>query len=388
MPRKLRFMDKTNLPKVKRPLAGRWIDVFKAGTNTDSKGTVSTFTRADLDEIVANHALGAAPAVLGHPKDNDPAFAWTEDVKREGDLLFVKFKDVNPAFDAGVENGAYRNRSVRLSRDPVHGLRLRHVGWLGAMPPAIDGLSTNFSDDGDYMEFAAPYASRTAWALDSIGSMFRAIREMVIADKGVEEADRVLPNYQIDSVESAVADLRNEAEANSNSNFSHGDENMITQEQHDAAVAKAKKEATDEATRNFTAQVNESQKRADKVEAERREERISAQIEGWKKEGKVLPSEVAGLSEFMTNLETAPQTFEFAAADGVTVKKTASDWFVDFMKAQPKKIALGDKTGHEADNNSDQSATQLSVKIQEYMNAQEAKGITVSYAEAMQVVGK
>lgn len=379
--------NKTTPPK--RTLAGRWIDVFKAGTNTDSKGNVSTFTQADLDQVVANHALGAAPAVLGHPKDNGPAYAWVDEIKREGDLLFVKFKDINPAFDAGVDAGSYRNRSVSLVKDAVNGFRLRHVGWLGAAAPAIDGLSVDFSDDGEYMEFASPSTSTTAWALDSIGSLFRGLREMLIADKGMEEADRVIPNYQIDSVEEAVTSLRSEASTTS-STFSTGDETMnFTQEQLDAATAKAKKEAEDAAALNFSTQMKEANERADKAEADRRAERIGAQIEGWKKQGKVLPAEAAGLTEFMTNLETAPQTFEFSATEGgAQVKKTSAEWFADFMAAQPKKIALGDKTAHQADDNGDKSATQLAVKVQEYINAQEKNGITVSYAEAMQVVGK
>ena len=59
-----------------KALSGQWINVFRAGTHTDSTGRVVTFTQADLDQIVANHDLGAAPAVIGHPKHNDPAYVW------------------------------------------------------------------------------------------------------------------------------------------------------------------------------------------------------------------------------------------------------------------------------------------------------------------------
>ncbi|MFD2451694.1 hypothetical protein [Ideonella paludis] len=38
-----------------------WIEVFKAGAHTDSKGTECAFSTADLDQMVANVALGKPP---------------------------------------------------------------------------------------------------------------------------------------------------------------------------------------------------------------------------------------------------------------------------------------------------------------------------------------
>ncbi|MCW5300877.1 hypothetical protein DXT88_22145 [Herbaspirillum lusitanum] len=378
-------MDKTKHPTPKRTLTGRWIDVFRAGTNTDSKGQVSTFTQADLDQIVANHSLGAAPAVLGHPKDNDPAFAWTEEIKRDGDLLYVKFKDINPAFEAGVETGAYRNRSVSIYRDPAHGLRLRHVGWLGAAPPAIDGLSVNFSDNGEYMEFSAASLNSAAWALNNAASLFRNLREQVIADKGVEEADRVIPNYQIDALESAAGDLLDEVTEADNPTFTTGETAMtITKEDLEAARLEGRTQATTE----FTKQLEDANTRAARVEADRRSERITTQIEGWKKEGKVLPAEAAGLAEFMGVLETGTtQSFEFSAS-GQTAKKTPGEWFAEFMAGQSPKVALNEKTGNENAGDPNESAQAIAGRIQEYINDKAKAGVTVSYAEAMAQLAK
>ncbi len=380
---KLCFMNKPNTPPPLKPLAGRWIDVFRAGTHTDSQGNVSTFTTADLDQIVANHPLGPAPAVIGHPKHNAPAYAWVEEVKRDGDLLFTKFKDVNADFDAGVASGAYRNRSVSLVKDPVHGFRLRHVGWLGAMAPAIPGLSHDFADEGEVMEFATHTVTRAAWALQSAGHVFRALREMLIADKGQEEADKIIPNYQIDIIESSSTELLSDPD--STSNFSTGENDMpITQEQLEAAQAEARRQGEEAATQNFNAQLTAERGRADALVAERRAERIQAQIADWKKQGKVLPAEEAGLVEFMTNLEAGTQTFEFSAADGGTkVTKTAAQWFAEFMAAAPAKIKLNDKIEDDAGNQGEQTAGELATKIKNYMADQEKKGISITYAEAL-----
>ncbi|WP_211452613.1 hypothetical protein [Collimonas antrihumi] len=368
-------MDPTqNTPKP--TLRNRWIEVFKAGTNTDAKGNVCTFTQADLDQIVVNHQLGAAPAVLGHPKHNDPAYAWTEDVKREGDLLFVKFKDIHPAFEAGVQTGAYRNRSVSLVKDKEHGFRLRHVGWLGAAAPAIDGLTPiQFSADGETMEFASSAVSSASWALENCARLFRGLREYLIAEKGQEEADRLIPNYQITSIEDAADDVGRD---NSGApTFSTGADAMqFTQEQMDAATAAARTEATQQASQQLTEATN----RANALEAERRTERITGQIEQWKKDGKVLPAEAGGLSEFMQALETAPQTFEFSANDGKPAKKTGPEWFADFMAAQPAKIKLGPQGGAgDTLQTGAKRPEEIAADIREYM----ATHGTVSYADAL-----
>jgi hypothetical protein len=121
----------------KAPQLRGWVEIFRTGTHKDSKGREFTASESDLDQIIQNHKLGAAPAVIGHPKQDGPAYAWVGDLMRKGASLFSKFADINPAFDDGVALGAYRNRSISLVRDPEHGLRLRHVGWLGAVPPAI-----------------------------------------------------------------------------------------------------------------------------------------------------------------------------------------------------------------------------------------------------------
>jgi hypothetical protein len=76
--------------------------------------------------------------VLGHPENDAPAFGWVEGLKREGNVLFAKLKQVSPQLDQLVESGAFKKRSIMLYRDPP---MLRHLGFLGAMPPEVKGLA-------------------------------------------------------------------------------------------------------------------------------------------------------------------------------------------------------------------------------------------------------
>ena len=114
MPKAAPTAKPSTQPNTVTGLAG-WVEVFKAGDHVDSKGRQISFSRADLDQMIANHELGAAPAVLGHPakvqtkeeKSGAPAYAWADGYKREGDVLFAKFADINPAFEAGVKSKAF-----------------------------------------------------------------------------------------------------------------------------------------------------------------------------------------------------------------------------------------------------------------------------------------
>ena len=89
-----------------------------------------------------------APVVVGHPKDNSPAWGWVLSCREDNDNLFCDI-ELSPEFFALVEKGHFRERSVAFyNRKPYV---LRHLGFLGANPPAIKGLQElTFSDDDEY----------------------------------------------------------------------------------------------------------------------------------------------------------------------------------------------------------------------------------------------
>lgn len=373
-----------------------WIEVFRAGTHKDSKGRSCTFSVADLDQMVSNLALGAAPAVLGHPKHNDPAYAWVkpDGAKVEGNSLFVKFEDINPAFEAGVNSGAYRNRSVSVFQDKDAGWRMRHVGWLGAAAPAIDGLQPlDYSAEVDAYEFDAEDWD-IGYALGDTAELLRGLREQLIADKGIEAADAALPNWRIQSVADAAervkAAARAEPDEGATGSFSKpnttGGDMSITQEQLDAAVAQARKEAEDAAAANFAA----SQAELIRLQGERQAERIGVLIKDWTAKGLVTPAEVHGLAEFMTSLEAADAEFSFSAADSKEVKKTPAQFFAEFMASRKAVVKLGNlsDTGGDQNEIDRTDAGQIADRAREYMKEQEGKGLSVSLPEAVAYVSR
>ncbi|MDY6989228.1 MAG: hypothetical protein SWQ30_14350 [Thermodesulfobacteriota bacterium] len=132
-----------------------WIEVFKTGTHTASNGKTMTVSEADLDRIANqyNPKHHEAPVVIGHPKEADPAYGWVERLKRSGSTLLAKLKDLVPEFVELVKKGLYKKRSISLFPD----LTLKHVGFLGATPPAVKGLADvrfmEFKDGGNTMTF-------------------------------------------------------------------------------------------------------------------------------------------------------------------------------------------------------------------------------------------
>lgn len=122
-------------------LNGQWIEVFAAG----NYGARGKFTTADLDEVVRTYdpRYHEAPAVIGHPENDAPAYGWVESVKRDGNTLSVKLRQVQPEFEDAVRSGKFKKRSIALYRDLKDGAKwyLRHVGFLGAEPPEVKGLA-------------------------------------------------------------------------------------------------------------------------------------------------------------------------------------------------------------------------------------------------------
>ncbi len=116
-----------------------WFEVFRTGTHTDSAGNTSKWTEEDLDRIVSsyNPANHEAPIVIGHPELDSPACGWIEALRREGDRLLAKPKQLVDQFRDWVKEGRYKKVSIALYPD----LGLKHVGFLGATPPAVKGLA-------------------------------------------------------------------------------------------------------------------------------------------------------------------------------------------------------------------------------------------------------
>lgn len=179
------------------------IHIFRAGTHTDMHGRRINFSDADLNEIAQNYnpALHEAPIVVGHPKTDAPSYAWVSGIKKDRDGLKAEPRDIDPQFAELVKNRRYSKVSASFycpesPGNPTPGkYYLRHIGFLGAQPPAIKGLKqVSFAEDEEgVVEFAD-------WSLQTTATLFSRIRDFFISQFGLEKTDSVMPDYLIDSL--------------------------------------------------------------------------------------------------------------------------------------------------------------------------------------------
>jgi hypothetical protein len=148
-------MDKSN-----KGFAGKWVDIFSTGTHTDDKGNSHVIDVSFLESVAGNlnPALHEPPAVIGHPDTDAPAYGWVDGLRVDGDLLQAQFYDVDPDFEEIVRKGRYKKRSASFYLDATlaPGGRvpsLRHVGFLGAKPPAVKGLRNVDFNEGEAITF-------------------------------------------------------------------------------------------------------------------------------------------------------------------------------------------------------------------------------------------
>ena len=123
------------------------IEVFRTGSHTDGSGTQRNWTPAELQKIVADYNAGdhEAPVVIGHPVDNAPAYGWVKSLSLDGDVMMAELHDVQPEFQDWVNRKLFKKRSISLYPNGL----LRHVGFLGAQPPAVKGLKDFEFKEGD-----------------------------------------------------------------------------------------------------------------------------------------------------------------------------------------------------------------------------------------------
>ncbi len=176
-----------------------WIEIFRAGEYPQG-----TFTEEDIDEMIEtfNPAEYEPPVVVGHPRDDSPAWGWVKELKRIGKSLYARFGDMTQEFIAWLDKKLYKNRSIKIAKENGK-WRLIHVGFLGATPPAIKGLSPlpAFSSiEGVEIEFqldeTVQIEERIKWT--AVKNIFKRMREWIIERFGLEEANKVLPGYDVE----------------------------------------------------------------------------------------------------------------------------------------------------------------------------------------------
>jgi len=316
------------------------IEIFKAGSHVAMSGAAFDFSESDLQATVAAYdpAKHEAPLVVGHPKTDDPAYGWTQSIALAEGKLVATPRDVDPAFAELVNSRRFSKISASFyppdsPANPVPGVYyLRHIGFLGAQPPAVKGLKTpSFADaDADFitLEFSEIETNR-------------------------EESTAMTP----EEIAAKQADLdRREAEI------------------------KAKADANAQKDAEFA----ERENRIKAAEAKTKTDEINQFVDGLVKEGKVLPKDQSNLVAFMS-AENPGDAIDFAE-DGHVVKKTGAEWLRGFLSGLQKQVEFAeiDKRGTKTTAATDDQA--IARRAREYKARMDKVGENISFAEAVDAV--
>lgn len=371
-----------------------WVELFKVGTQTDSKGRTKEFSLADLDSVVTNLDPAHPPKhVITHKELYSPfGYGDVAELKVENGSLFAKSTNIESQFEALVENGRLPDRSIRLL--PVeNGYKLGHVAWLGAEPPAVEGLAPVEFNADDVEAF--DFTMHNDWYTPNVLSRFmRRVREFFIAEHGVEKANELIPEWEIEGITEHAIDIRKENEP-SGSMFSSPDDGgsevtNFTQADLDAAAKKAADDAVAAAKNDFAKEQADKDQELQKERHERLRMEFSHEVAGLVGSNKLTPAMAAGAADFMAGLASGDEAaFEFSAGDGdgkKDFKKDPLSWFRDFMAAMPahklnEEIGGGD--GVDFDN-----AEAIAAAALEFQKSEADAGRDIGMAQAVAHVTK
>ena len=198
------------------------LHIFKPGRWTTVAGETIEFGEADLAATAAayNPKIHKAPIVKGHPALDAPAQGWADQLVIQARGLYAVPAKVDPAFAEEARTGRWGTVSAKFYRpdaanNPVPGVwYLRHIGVLGAHPPGVKGL-----DDPEFAEVANDdgcvcFAEGVAfgeWDGMTNANLWRNLREWLLGKFGQEDADKVLPGYDVRALELGAAEDINAA---------------------------------------------------------------------------------------------------------------------------------------------------------------------------------
>lgn len=308
---------------------GQWIEVFATGSHTDNEGREHSITKDFLNQAVANFNSEEhePPIVIGHPAENAPAFGWARDLRVNGDRLEAQFGDVNPEFESMVKNGAFKKRSASFYlRDGKPALR--HVGFLGAQPPAVKGLRDIHFAEGQAAEFAdlelriADFGEGETMKDEDVATITERVVEKIKGIFGGKPAEVGTQNFSEADVKKLVGDSIKAVET------SFG-EKVTALENENNTLKKAVEKQASSMTRTEIVAFVESIGNA-----------------------KLPPALRAGLVEFMESITASDKkvtVISFTEADGKKVEtkteSSALDFFKGWLKQLPPMLSFGESYG-------------------------------------------
>ncbi|EGP1675185.1 peptidase [Salmonella enterica] len=359
--------------------------VFAPGTHTAMDGRTITFTPEECIDLANSYdpSVSEAPFVIGHPSLTAPAYGWAERLEYRDGIVYAAPRQVNPAFAEAFNAGSYKKRSLSIYQPDSPGnpkpghFYARHVGFLGAIPPGVKGLPdaqfAEASGDNGPLEFALP------WEADNLANLFQSIRDWVIQETTIEQADSIIPQWRIQSILDSATDERK-----SISPLAYAEETNVDPNKKTTSTA------TDFAERETALAAREARLAADEEVARTRklEEKRTATVafaDGLVKGGSILPRQKTAIVEVLMNLSQEPLSF---SEGETTISQSPEALLREILSTKPAVVNFSEKTGTADDPVDFADASALATAAQNYQAEQAKQGRTISMTDAVNHVKK
>lgn len=368
------------------------LHIFKSGKHTDSGGTTLDFNEGSLQSAVDayNPELYEAPIVVGHPKDNHPAYGWIKSLSYSDGGLFAEPQQVNADFKEMVDSGAFKkiSASFYLPDSPANpspgNLYLRHVGFLGAQPPAIKGLQAPEFNEGEEGILSFEELFEDGWTLSSISSVFRGLKNLLIEKFGKDEAEAALPEYAIDELKSSADRKFNKPQ----SNFSEDPDMDLEQAKQKIADLEADNQTLTDKVESQGNEITTLQGKVASFEEEKavaaaaaRKVEIETKIDALVKAGNIKPADKEQHLAFAEAADAAGQTVSFGEGDDKQELKGAEAYLA--MLGKQKAVDFNEHSKDNGADNKDLGSDELARKAVAYQEEQRAQGNHVDIVTAV-----
>lgn len=339
------------------------LHILRAGTFTDESGQRVTLTEDDIGDIAATYrpALHEAPVVIGHPKTDDPAWGWVSRLSAADTGLHAEAGRLDSDFSEMVRDGKFRKVSASLygpahPNNPVPGKwHLRHVGFLGAKPPAVKGLQQLSLDDGAgqvlLVETDLAEMPVRPWIFGSLGRALRGFREWIIAKDGVEEADKIIHGQVIDDLvaeEERLYKLQQESASPAMSDTNDGGDDMpLTETQ----LAEKETSLTEKETSLAEKETSLAAREAALAEQEAndRKARIKGRVDKHVEAGRLLPRQAPLVTALAERLAESPVSVSLADAEGNEAERDLGAAFETFLSELPTQVDYRERSRQTGD---------------------------------------
>lgn len=312
------------------------IQIFKPGRHTAMSGQAIAFSESDLQATVAAYdpAKHEAPITVGHPKHDLPAYGWVQGLAFADGGIDAMPHQVNADFAELVEAGAFKKVSASFyspdaPNNPVPGVYyLRHVGFLGAQPPAVKGLrSPSFADvEEGVLEFSE-------WDDMTNAGLWRNLREWILGKFGQEEADKVVPGYEVRALELGAQEEINKSRADAAVASAFSDPNP----QPETSVTPEEKAALEAENQRLREQIAQN-------DARQRHAANLAFADALVAEGRMLPAARDVVVATLDHLADQTEPVEFGEGDA---RAPLADAYKAMLKAQPRIVEFGEQATRE-----------------------------------------